>query len=120
MILKAQRNKREVAYCKLLQTTCGDWEIAYMHVDPDYRGQRIASQLLQRAKAIAERDGVDLVGFLDPDGTGLTKEQETEWLKRHGFTSLKRYDLSNDRPSTFSAYIRRKPNYKPVMIYSPC
>lgn len=119
MILYVQRNKQKVGFCQLWQTTCGDYEIAYMKVDPAHRGRRIATQLLNRAKTIAERSGVDLVAFLEPDGTGLTAEQERQWLKRHGFKYQKRYDLSNDRPSTLSQYLRRKPRYKPVMIYTP-
>lgn len=119
MIFYAQRNKQKVGSCQLWQTTSGDYEIAYMKVEPAYRGQRIASQLLNRAKTVAERAGVDLVAFLDPDGTGLTAEQERQWLKRHGFKYLKRYDLSHDIPKTLSQYLRRKTNYKPVMIYTP-
>lgn len=116
MKLYVYRNKGKVAYCQLLQTRFGDYEIAYMRVDPEFRGKGLATQLLIRAKRIAENQGVDLVAFLDPDGTGLTEQEEREWLKRHGFKRGK-YDLTNDRPRTFGQYLRMRPDNRSVMIY---
>jgi len=117
MILRVKRQKKNVAYCQLLQTNVGDLEISYIHVDPEYRGQGIATQMLKRAQELAKRQQVDLVAFVDPDGTGLTVDEENDWLKRHGFKHRRSYDLSPNRPRTFLQSIRHRPNNKRVMIY---
>ena len=117
MILYSVRNKQRVGYCRLRQTTSGDLEIAYMKVDPDWRGRGLATTLLNRAKAQAQKADVDLVAFLDPDGTGLTVSEEVDWLKRHGFKHRRWYDLSDTRITTFSQFVRHKPKNRPVMIW---
>ncbi len=69
-----------------------EWEIAYVKVEPEHRGKRLASELLERAKVVANDRQLTLVAFLDPDGTGLSLSEMKAWLKRHGF-KFARYDF---------------------------
>lgn len=120
MILWAHRNGEKVGYCRLLQTHYGDLEIDYLKVEPDYRGQGIATSLLNRAKQVAEREQVWLVGFLDPDGTGLTEAEERAWLMRHGFRRETGYDLTrNHQGPIFHRSQRNAWKKKSVMVWEP-
>lgn len=56
-------------------------EIKYIRTHKDYRGQGLASKLLDRARAKYS----PLVAFLDDDGSGLNYDQMEAWYKRHGF-----------------------------------
>ena len=63
-----------------------EWEITYVSVTPEYRGKRIASELLEKAKAHAIKKGWVLVGFAQPESNGsMTHDQIKQWLVRHGF-----------------------------------
>jgi len=107
MELKIQRDEKTVCSMTLTKLKNGDIEIEYVQTDPSYRNKGLASSLLKKAIAIADRSKSNLVGFIEPDRTGgLTFQQEVEWLSRHGFVFQKKYDFGNY-------------NFKPVMIYIP-
>ncbi len=103
MKLKVQRNGIVVCECDLKRTSQNHWEIDYIRTLKEFRGKGYASQLLQRAKTIAIRSNTSLVAFIEPDGTGLTFEQETNWFIRNGFIKTE-YD--------FGGY------FKPVMKFN--
>jgi ribosomal protein S18 acetylase RimI-like enzyme len=67
---------------------------------PSYRGRGIASGLLRRACADADRSGVELQLYPDPLDRGMSREQLQAWYGRHGFS-----------PEGMAAgYWRRRPN----------
>lgn len=107
MMLYTTYKNQKAGYCKLHITALGDWEIEYLKIESEYRGLGLATKLLNRAKRVAKRDNCNLVGFIDPAPNGLTKEQETEWLKRHGFEMQARYNLGDST----------SPIYREVMIW---
>jgi GNAT superfamily N-acetyltransferase len=89
-----------------------DWEIKYLLTDPKHRGEKLAARALARAEHLADRRGWRLIGLVDPDRTGLTKDQIVGWLKRHGFAHdwyafgpnwRKRVLIRTPRPSGDSA-----------------
>ena len=87
MQIQIKRNGHTASMITVVQCN-GDYEIKYIKTELAFRGQGLASQLLEKAKS---RFPV-LVAFLDDDGTGLTVEQMEAWYKRHGFKK-RRYEL---------------------------
>lgn len=84
-----------------------EWEIEYLLVEPAYRGNGIASELLERAKAYAVKKELVLIGYLEPVGS-LDQSQMKSWLVKHGFKHGW-YDFTNS--------FRRGSN-KRVMIFN--
>ena len=104
MDLKVQRDGKIVSTMTLKRLKNGDIDIEYVKTDPMYRGQGLSSSLLKKAMTMADKMGVSLVAFIEPDKSGgLTFDQEEQWLARYGFVKV-RYD--------YGGY------FKPVMIYS--
>jgi ribosomal protein S18 acetylase RimI-like enzyme len=95
MKILSKRNGKTAGYLTLHKRDHGDLEIAYIRIESEFRGLGIATQLLERACEIADKDSRLLVAFVDPDGTGLTVQQEQAWLKRHGFKNA-RYDFGDN------------------------
>lgn len=70
----------------LFKLVGNEWEIGYISVEPQYRGKGIGSELLTRAMSYAVKNGLVLIGFINPERDGgLTHDQIKDWLKRHGF-----------------------------------
>ena len=87
-----------------------EWEIQYLSIEPQHRGKKIATDLLEMAKSYAIKNGLMLVAFVDPkrDG-GMTSEQIKEWLKRHGF-----------KHGWYDFFNHEKGNNKRVLIFNGC
>lgn len=81
MKIRSRRGKQVVAEMLLKRTSCAEYEIAFVWVAPEQRGKGLASKLLERAMKRCET----LVGYIDPDGSGLTHQQIKAWLHRRGF-----------------------------------
>ena len=88
MKFQVKRNGSVASEITIKFLPSGDHEIAYIRTAMEYRGQGLASKLIEKAKLKYPV----LVAFLDDDGTGLTVEQMEAWYKRHGFKRT-RYDL---------------------------
>ena len=58
-----------------------EYEIKYLKTAPEYRGQGLASSLIEKAKSKFS----PLVALLDGDGSGLSYEQMEAWYLRRGF-----------------------------------
>ncbi len=82
MRLTITREKKVAAEIILTHLGGDAYEIEYLHVAPEHRRQGMATTLLKKAK---ERCRV-LIAFLDPDGTGMTRDQMKAWLTRNGFS----------------------------------
>ena len=102
MRIDVRRNGEIVGSLMLKKTSDGDLFIESMRVHPEFRGQKLGSSLLEKAIKSARKQGRNLVALIDPDGTGLSIEQEIEMFKRRGFEFAK-HNLGND-------------NFKNVMI----
>lgn len=105
MEIKIQRNGKVVSFMCLKKTRAGDLEIEMVKTEPEYRSKGLASKLLKRAISISHKDCRSLVAVLDPEPGGLTYDQEVTWLKKHGFRSVRRYDMGG--------------YFKPVMVRDP-
>ena len=105
MKLKIHKDGKEVSYMLLTKLPNGDIEIEFSKTDPKYRNRGFASLLLTKAKVMADKMHKNLVTVIDPDNSGgLTYQQEFEWLVRHGFKPVRKYEFE-------------KHNFKNVMIY---
>lgn len=89
----------------LKKTRCGDLEIEMVRTDPEYRKNGFATKLLKRAIEISKKECRTLVGVLDPDPDGMPYDTEVAWLKKHGFKSVRRYDMGG--------------YFKPAMVRDP-
>lgn len=105
MEFKVQRNGKVVCFLSLKKTRVGDLEIEMVKTEPEYRNKGLATILLKKAITVSQKDCRSLVAVLDPEPGGLTYEQEVSWLKKHGFKSIRRYDMGG--------------YFKPVMIRDP-
>lgn len=94
MKLQIKRNKRIVAYIILTKLHHnGHTEIEYLHTDPEFRGQGLASKLIKMAK---KKTKGTIVGFIEPHpDSPITREQEEAWLVRIGFRKQKKYDFGS-------------------------
>jgi ribosomal protein S18 acetylase RimI-like enzyme len=106
MKLHIKRNKKSIAYISLVWLRHnGHLEIEYLRVEKEFRGQGLASKLLEKAKKIALEKETVLVGLIDPHpDSSLTYEQEKQWMERRGFKQVKRYDFGG--------------HYKRVMVFN--
>jgi ribosomal protein S18 acetylase RimI-like enzyme len=93
MKLTKRIDGKEVCFIRLTKLHNNDIEIEYLWTDPNHRSQGFANQLLKKAMMMADKLGVSLVGFIEPDGTGLSRDQEIAWLSKNGFQLNKRYDF---------------------------
>ena len=84
MKFKIQREKKPVAVLELKHLGGGDWEIEWLFTDKNHRGKKLATRLIEKAKAYVAEKGNLLVGYLEPRD-GLTYDQMVAWHKRLGF-----------------------------------
>lgn len=68
-----------------LSNEVGGWLITGVEVQARFRGQGIASDLLDRVCQDADDEGVKLFLEIDPDGTGLSEAALDAFYSRHGF-----------------------------------
>lgn len=81
MTLTRRRKGQVVCKMHLDYQGLGTWEISYVWTHPDHRRQGLANELLNLAKS----KFTCLVGYVQPDETGLDYKGVQNWLKRHGF-----------------------------------
>lgn len=85
MKIQIQRNKQVAASATITPLCGGHFEIEYMLVAKEFRGQKLGSELLKWCINWANKFDATLIAFIELDGTGLNREQEIVWLERYDF-----------------------------------
>src|SRR3954464_4664780 len=107
MIIRAQKDRKNVGFLELTSLKNGDLEIAYIWVSPDHRGNKFASKMLKQAITAAKKQNKNLVAYVEPHkDSSLNFEQEISWLTKYGFSLKSKYKFGER-------------NLKPVMMYTP-
>jgi N-acetylglutamate synthase-like GNAT family acetyltransferase len=97
------KNKTIIAQATLVKVKCnGHYEIEYMSVTKEFRGNGFATKLLNKIK---NRIKTPIVALIEPHpDSSMNYTQEKEWLERHGFKEVKKYWFGDC--------------YKKVMLYN--
>lgn len=86
MRIQIKRNKQLACELTLNRIGGNEWEIAFLETQPNFRGQGLAREAMDRAEALADKNGLALIGYIDTqkDGT-LGHDDMKAWLKRRGY-----------------------------------
>ncbi len=86
MKIRIQRDGKTACELTLKSLGGGDYEIAYLKTEEAHRGQGLARRAMDKAEALADKNGWNLIGFVDTaKGGTLTHETMKAWLKRRGY-----------------------------------
>jgi predicted GNAT family acetyltransferase len=91
-------NVEQGAVIHLMDAGDHGYIITSVGVQRSMRGQGAASQLLKRVCADADREGVTLLLAVEPDGTGLGRNELIAFYGRHGFSGLDAEDTMVREP----------------------